>query len=242
MVEKIKLDWTEESQEFQSPKRTCKHPNQLTQDPSNIATTNRFGILNVEAMETDTSALPDVAPENGKKMKICLPIIVISKIEDCRKFHNMLKKIVTNDNFTIRYYADETKIFINNHVDYTNLRKSFKVDDIKFYSFSPKEEKKKKIVVKAASFTSEEEIKERILSDYNMKSDDVSCLKMKGKNGQSHSFLVSVPKTTNLKELTKTKELDHIKLEWQRYSKKSKAPQCFRCQRFGHGSSNCLYI
>lgn len=237
-------NWTDmaDQLEFSLPKRTCRQPN-----PSIIPTTpttNQYGILSKDStindidMEVPHATVPPITTET-RKMRKCPPVIITDSVKSPDKFHKKMKEIMKGK-FFIKYYQDEIKINALESNDYKNLVATLKAEKIEFFTYTPKEDSKKKIVVKAACFTTEEEIKTRLAADHKLKLEEIQCLKMKGKGMNTHSFLVSVPKKLNLKDIKKTTELDHIKLEWQKYHKKSKVSQCFRCQHFGHGSSQCF--
>ena len=52
-------------------------------------------------------------------------------------------------------------------------------------------------------------------------------------------YLVEFQKTTTKKEIKQIKEVDHIKVKWEPYSKNMRRIQCRQCKRFGHGTSHC---
>lgn len=231
--------------DFSFPKKTCKQPS--TTKTSTTPITNQFGILTKDSnikdvdMEVPNPTTLTAPTKELKKIKKCPPVIVTDKVKHPNIFHRKMKEIM-KEKFVIKYYKDEIKITTNEPNDYRNLISTLKAEQIEFYTYTPKEDTMKKIVVKAACFTTEEEIKSRLSADHKLKQEEIQCLKMKGKGQNTHSFLVSVPKRINLKDIKKTSELDHIKLEWQTYLRKSKVAQCFRCQRFGHGSGQCFQI
>jgi len=83
----------------------------------------------------------------------------------------------------------------------------------------------------------EEDITQQLKSSIQI--EVIKCLKMKGSSEKSNSFLITMDNKINTKDLYKIKELDHVKITWQKFNKKSNITQCHRCQKFGHGSTNC---
>lgn len=93
-----------------------------------------------------------------------------------------------------------------------------------------------KIVLKAAPHLHPEDVKNYFT---NQNLELLDCTKMKSKNGaQSSSFLITTNNRQNIQQLKNNKELDHIKLRWEKYTKNS-ITQCWNCQEVGHGSGNC---
>ncbi|KAL3272281.1 hypothetical protein HHI36_022761 [Cryptolaemus montrouzieri] len=158
--------------------------------------------------------------------------------------------------------------------DYQTLIKELRGEEVEFYTYSTKDQLRKKLVIKTAAFVTEEDLKKQLsevtqisaenvqctkmksrsgeshsflisvpkqVDIRNLKSisaENVQCTKMKSRSGESHSFLISVPKQVDIKNLKSVKEIDRIKVNWQKYNKAQKVTQCHRCQKFGHGSSN----
>lgn len=65
------------------------------------------------------------------------------------------------------------------------------------------------------------------------------CVKLKGKGTNTYSYLIVTDKTTNIGEVKKIKNVDHLKVSWETFQKRRTWSQCYRCQEFGHGSTNC---
>ncbi|KAL3272278.1 hypothetical protein HHI36_022758 [Cryptolaemus montrouzieri] len=122
--------------------------------------------------------------------------------------------------------------------DYQTLIKELRGEEFEFYTYSTKDQLRKKLVIKTAAFVTEEDLKKQLSEVTQISAENVQCTKMKSRSGESHSFLISVPKQVDIKNLKSEKEIDRIKVNWQKYNKAQKVTQCHRCQKFGHGSSN----
>lgn len=88
--------------------------------------------------------------------------------------------------------------------------RQLKKKSVSFYTFTPKDEKFYKIVMRAAAFTTEDEV--QTVLEENLKN-PFNCIKLKGKNNQSQSFLITTNSKTDYEELTKIKHLDHIQIK-----------------------------
>lgn len=88
------------------------------------------------------------------------PLVIIkSIITKPKEFHQEIKKILRNQEFKVHYLKDETKIFTTTMEARKTIMEQLITDGIYFYTHTPKNEKYYKIVMKAAHFITEEEIK-----------------------------------------------------------------------------------
>lgn len=91
-------------------------------------------------------------------------------------------------------------------------------------------------MLKAAPNLDVSELKEQ-LRQQNI--DVTECIRMKGRGDLSYSYLISTSKETNIGDIKKIQSIDHLRVKWEIYRKKKTYAMCHRCQRFGHGSTNC---
>lgn len=117
------------------------------------------------------------------------------------------------------------------------MSEALKALNYNYFTYTPKNKITKKIVIKAAAFNTNEDI-ENTLKDSNLPVIRITKLKSR-KREETSSFLLEVPMEQNLADYKKISELDHVKVKWEPYYKKAMTTQCYRCQRYGHGSSNC---
>lgn len=233
--------WSEEMdcETFISPKKTSKAPIVKTYPPK---ISNSFGVLETEKNTHSKTSSPTptiTSPTNGQKR--CPPVIITQKIGSYTQFHQKLKTIIKS-RYLIKYTKEDIKITTKEMSDYKALISALKKEDIQYFSHTPSDQVKKKMVLKAACFMTESEIIQEITKGGKIKQDEIDCIKMKGKNPNSRSFLVNIAKSCQIQDLKKIEEIDHVKIQWQKYSRKSPVTQCYRCQKLGHGSSNCNRI
>lgn len=67
---------------------------------------------------------------------------------------------------------------------------------MEYYTFTPKDQKLKKIMAKAANLMTEEEVKDEIIKQSGFHANKVQCTKLRRKSEESYSFLVNIPKNT----------------------------------------------
>lgn len=200
-----------------------------------VETSNKFEVLPEDVqMEQATP----VVPPSSKKVKVP-PIIVTSKFdsESLKNFHVIVKKTAKNP-YTVRYLQGQVKIQPTTMEDWVLLTRSFK--NVSYFSYSLKSQLTKKIVLKASSFFTEEEVKTMLAESSKIPEEKIGVIKMKSPKKQvTRSFLISIPKEEDIGKLKAISTMDHVRVQWQQYSRKSRATQCHGCQQFGHGSSNC---
>lgn len=209
-----------------------------------IPTHNRFSILSnlVEKTRPQTEqqspAHFNTKPKTTQTSRNIKPppVIIKSIITKPKEFHQEIKRILSNQEFKVQYHKDETKIFTTTMEARKTIMDQLITDGIYFYTHTPKNEKFYKTVMKAAHFTTEEEIVETLSESL---SNPFTCIKLKARNSRSHSFLISTQSHEDYEKLNKIKTLDHINIKWEIYNKKNLVSQCHRCQAFGHGSGQC---
>lgn len=208
-----------------------------------VPTQNRFSILAnlVEKPKYEQSSTSNAnlnkpkSTQTTRKIKPP-PVIIKSNIIKPQEFHQEIKRLLTNQDFKIHYMRDETRIFTSTMEARQCIIDQLINNGINFFTYTPKSEKYYKTVLKAAHFTTEEEIKDVLNETLN---NPYNCLKLKSRNSKSHSFLISTQSLEDFQQLNKIKTLDHINIKWENYNKKNLASQCHRCQAFGHGSGHC---
>lgn len=225
----------------------------VTSQPSNsgLQTKNRFGILQNESdddeepaeipMETITTNRSDEGqgPSQEQKEIKPPPIIITSKIQDYKTFHKGINDTLNGSKYQINYQRNNTIFKTSNINDFNKLKASLAQGNVECYTYTLKTDKLHKIVLKAAPHMESDEIK-TFFESKNIKVSNCTKLKSNKQGIQSSSFLISTTNKEELKQLTTTKEMEHIKLRWEDFVKKNPVTQCWRCQDVGHGSGNCL--
>lgn len=185
----------------------------------------------IEKDENTTTKLPPIVVKTGMSLKA-----FISEV------NNYVNK---GSDISFKVGRQQISIYTTKSEDYKTVIEKLKSKNFEFHTFSPKEDRAKRLVIKGLSceFTSvevEDELKKLGLETIKVNN------MYKAKNTPSNMFLVSLPKTTQLNTILKTNKYKYIcyqKVQWCKYiPQNNNAVQCYRCQRFGHSSSNCNYI
>lgn len=173
---------------------------------------------------TGNNKLPPIVVENFKATEV---IDVLSKCEECKGFN--VKNVNTG----------KCNVLTDSLEKYNRVKETLRTAGIPFFSFTPKTQKVKSMILKGLSNENTiEEVKEEL---YKHNSDTLIFSNVKlctTKNIKSKLFLIQVSADSQISELIKVKSLLHQAIKWEPL-KKQKATQCRKCQRFGHVASNC---
>lgn len=198
-----------------------------------VPTHNPFGKLDTEEdkMDAEVTTPPKTTPKP--------PPIVVSGTYNYKVFASQIKKVIGSDNFRLQFQKDTIKVFTNADSDHNKVREELIKENIPFHTYTKRNERTKKLVMKAAPDMDPSEIKE----DLERKNIPVkSVTKLNSKSRNSYSYLVTTDKGANLKNIkNEVRDVQNLKIKWERYSRDRNYTQCFKCQRFGHNQSNCNY-
>lgn len=139
-------------------------------------------------------------------------------------------------------YKGSGKIAIhcNSGESHQLLKDGLRKDEVSFHTFTRKDEKKSKIVVRGLPACVTEEAKIELES---LGFAGVSISKLQKSSGPESEFpplLIQLPAGADIVKFKKIKFLCNCVIQIQKFHpNNSNGLQCFRCQRFGHSSRNC---
>lgn len=190
--------------------------------------------LNDNEKEENMGASTAAAP------KVHIPPITILKstTDDIHKFCKESK--VTK--YSIRKISIGHKLFCEHKFDYEILMNYLKSNNIEYFSYTPKSNRPYKVVL--SGLDKIDPIKVKLdLAKMGLECLDVKAVFRKtGINREVVLYIVYLKKgSINLAELRdKYNSINYIRVKWNYHTKSpNKITQCYNCQMFGHGSSNC---
>lgn len=217
-------------EDFINPKKTVKI-NQQNINPPTINVTNKYGVL--QNANTENEQINIIPP----KKKWTPPIIVNSPIVDYKKFIEDITNTLGHNRFAVKLNRNNTKVIVNSEEDHQKLTADLQATNMHYHTFTKDSEKTKKIVLKAAPGLDPQELTDT-LTENNIQTQNITPLK--GRNTNSFSYLITLPKNTIINNVRKIDNLNNLKVTWEKYSKKTDHTQCYKCQAFGHGQANCF--
>lgn len=202
-----------------------------------VTTKNRFDAL--------SNAGDDIIINDKKniKEKKPPPICIIGAMNFSQAI-NIINKITNNSNYFIKYMSIGTKLQLSSIDIYKQVVFELKKAKINFYTHDIKSEKTSRFILSGLPEMDNNEI------DVELKNkglDPVQINKLTVKNPRFANEVLYqihfVANSTNLKDLSKIKAINHVIVTWKTHIQRNKGPtQCSRCQMFGHGGKNCHLI
>lgn len=166
----------------------------------------------------------------GVKINDAIKLLCANKIT---KNDVRLKQVNPSDNITITCFNLEV---------YTKVNKVFIDNQTQYYTYTPKSQKPKTIILKGVNGDfNEKDIKNELeeLKIPNIEIIKVNPIIFKNRHGQDiKHHLVQVTSESEINELTKIKGLLFQPVKWENLRKKI-IFQCRNCQKLGHSKANC---
>ncbi|XP_077297277.1 uncharacterized protein LOC143919257 [Arctopsyche grandis] len=209
--------------EWQFPKHTAKNVKDVAPE-FKIQEKNKFeGLLEVS----------DVPRSGGR-----IPPIIMTATGTHGSMIESIKKFIKD--FTMTYIGqNNVKIQCKSLEDFKKLRDGL-TPDRQFHTFSRKEEKEIKSVVRGLPKLPEADIKDDII---RQGFPVTKVIQMKTKEPRSNAtelYLVFFEPSVSAKKIKEIRYICYTKVSVVKYTSKSQnITQCFRCQEYGHAAKNC---
>lgn len=224
---------------------SAKHKGKPTHS-TQIELQNKFNVLT-----SSTDGATDPTKENKTpigtnkqaKIKSSKPPPIYCHAESTKGIINLLAIKLEKNSFHVKEVTDkEQSIHAKDADTYDKIKNYLKEKEIPFFSYTPKANKNKLLVLKGIN---KEYTEDEVLNDLNnLQLPNVNIVKVNKihyTNARSESashFLVQLSSDSNASGIVKQRKLLCQAVKWEQY-RKHKVFQCFNCQRVGHSSSNC---
>lgn len=233
-------------QKAHSADRTAQVTQQAHSNMSSVIHNNMFdGLPNDVEDAYDTGPMNQVSsPTINESKKFRCPPITVTGIttKNLREF--FATENIPQDKYHMKTIKNGVQLILGNKQYFLQTITALKQKEVQFYSFVPAEEVPVKIVLSGLTQFDLDELKEE-LNRYNVCPKDIKVLSVKN-NGVEEDvlYLLFFAKgTVKLQELRQVRSLFNLFVNWRHYvKKKNDVVQCHRCQRFGHGKTNCNMI
>lgn len=242
IIDKTHISEDDMEGDWEQPRKTQKLT-QMNNHNKTLELTNKYQTLNTQNQTEADEHTINSHDKNRKAAQKPPPITVqnstIKSMINLITAYNINKESVRLRQI---YGLDNTiNIQTDNITNYNEVIKALKENQAEFYTYTPKSEKIKSIVLKGVKgdFTEENILEElNSLKFANVKIIKISKIRFNRENSSNHHFLVQISNDSHLSELMKTKHILYQSVKWE-HLKKKKIFQCKNCQRLGHASSNC---
>lgn len=228
----------EDNEDWRLAKRTATH--KLVSERSVLTTSNRFSGLNVD--QINQLPEPQRAAMMPRKNPKRVPPIIVQMHDDWT--HGLITSVIEkyNKNFHLQYKGrNRVSIQCYSSESHQNIKEGLKLEKVDFHTFTRKDERMPKVVIKGLPAYFEDTLAEE-LSQIGFKESTVTKLSSPLKRAATcPPFLVQLPAGTDIAKFRQIKFIGNCAVEICRYkSNTSLGTQCFRCQNFGHASRNCF--
>ena len=208
-----------------------------TKSDSPFLSTNRFDVLS----DDDVGDVVQVEPEK-KQPRIRIPPIHIMgrSVADVTALLNA-NGIPRGDDYLLKYTPSSVQFITKSKEVFTKTQALLKSSDVQFFTYNTSENVPTKFVLSGLPAVDISELKSE-LEALKIMPTDVKVLSSSKSGADEHTLylLYFNHGSVKLQDLRKTKSIDNVMVSWRYFTKRpNDAAQCHRCQRFGHGSTNC---
>lgn len=224
----------------QEPSTSTSNQYDILPDDDDMSSIDSYGLANL-ALRTRRHTRIKTRPEGEKPL---LPPIIVQgvKIQQMREYLKNMDVHITK-NVVLKITADSIKLLTSDSDAYAGL-KQFCIDNkLSGYTFTPKQDRYIKICMYGLWDIPMDEITAE-LKDKGVCPDKIKTLTLKKKRYEGETiFLLYFKKSQQVKitDLRKITGLFNVVVRFQYYKNQNNGPtQCSNCQKFGHGTQNCL--
>lgn len=229
-----------EDEIWRKPKRTVnpkRMPNQVT-----FSTANRFKDLPYDS-DCSQGETPSLFSRQATKIKTSrIPPIIIEVNNEWS--HQKTTGFVSQftKNFHLQYRRKgKVAIHCYSSESHRLVVDGLRNDNICFHTFTRKEERKFKVVVRGIPTEAIDTVCNELAT---LGFQDATVTKLRSFSGDDNAsyapLLVQLPPSTDIAKFKKIKHLCSCVISIERFKPNtSTGTQCYRCQRFGHASKNC---
>lgn len=224
---------------FLKPKKTVKAISTENLNKT-VSTENYWGVLEnqkIPESQPGTSKQSITTGKSNLNTEKIPPIIMNGKLQDYTGFIDKVKNTLNHSNFHIAFNSNSIKIMTRSKLDHSKVCDKLVKDNQNFHTFGYRDEKTKKLILKAAPNMRPNDIKVDLELNDGISVENVHPLT--GKNPINFSYLVSFSADTNLRNVLQINNIGHLRIKWEQFVKKFNYVQCYRCQSYGHTQNYC---
>lgn len=214
----------------------AKHAGEARRASANKPPPPQDDVNDPTASQASATTAPTSAPRRNRP-----PPLYITGISVKDLIAILLEQLKKNEFFIRQTDADNLSLFIFGMDNYTTAKKCLAEKNIQFYTFTPKSEKPKNVVLKGINGNySADEVKSELTSLElpEVKVSKVTKITSNNLGINTSFFIVQLTAESNKLALTREKYILHQKVRWEKL-RKQEVHRCTNCQGLGHSGSNC---
>lgn len=236
-----KTDYTTDPNPKKNRKRKPpddKNPTSKLNKPNPILLSNRFETLSDESnsSEDEQEETMETSNQSNKTPPIVTDIKHLNS-QEALAFINHIKSISTN--LTMRYSKESVTFYPTIQTDHDNITKYLDASTINYHTYTSQHQKDKKFVIRGLPPVSLHAIAQELL-ELGIAAKKLSIMKQKDpKKSNTPLYYLATTPETDVTTIYSIKHLLSIKTKIVKYKNHRKVTQCYNCQGYGHGTSNC---
>lgn len=188
------------------------------------------------AMDTQTTKL---------KKKTTIPIIVDISAIDINYTKLLMKKVREKlPEVNMKYTPKTLTFFTTAEVDHKTISEFLDKYKIQNHTFSRKNEGDQKFVIKGLPLDIKDIVED--LNSHGITPKKIALMKRSKdtrakneKDEEEATYDMAAPHDTDTSTIFKIRFICGVKIKWEKYKNPKRVTQCYNCQTFGHGTTNC---
>lgn len=195
---------------------------------------NRYSDLDTDS---DGDEVHDEPIKATKKENKPVPLVIDTTKLSQENIHSIQLTMKAVDEEMVYIYNKTRMTYLTNSKEAHQKASKFLVEQkIPFHSYTRREEKQRNFIIKGMPPKDTADI---IISLQDQGIDPINVKKIITKDPATPMYLVFINYETEINRLFTIKYVCSVKIKWQKYKNTRLATQCYNCQSFGHGSSQC---
>lgn len=168
-----------------------------------------------------------------------IPPVIIRTELTCKVLCNAIYKVISKDLVDFKVYGEDIKALCKSTDAHRKLTTLLDENDIGYVLIPNINDRPLKIVIKGLPInTPHEDIEEELINN-KMRPRKINQLRRSSDLAPLPIFQVHLDKTENVEDVYDITELCCVQVVVEPYLARSKPLQCYNCQGWNHGSSNC---
>ncbi|KAG7306961.1 hypothetical protein JYU34_007084 [Plutella xylostella] len=204
--------------------------------PPTTPTSNRFTDLPVDAKEVAAGVKPNPMRESRP------PPLILYGIDDIRKLSDLIESVISRSDFNLKIITkNQLRVTCNTVETYKNLMSVVRANNLIGHTFTRKEEKCFRIVIKNLHHsTPHDAIVEELEKTGNKVRGPVINARVGQDKKPTSTFFVNLEPSKNNKCVKDIRYIYNTVVSIEQPRKQNTVVQCKRCQQYGHSKNNCL--
>lgn len=164
------------------------------------------------------------------------PIYLFTPIKNIVDFSRLLKEDV-GDSFNMKFLGKQVKIQFDKQNDFIAFKQFAIAKNYQFHTYSLPEDKSITVTLKGLPNIPQLSIREELC---NLGITINTCTQINSDTSLYAVYKINMSAKYTLIQLRKIRYLFHCRIYWDKFVNTKSIIQCYRCQAFGHTSSNCF--